>query len=456
MTRRGTTTPQDERIDPESAVNDHAGDGLPTEDAAVAGSAATDAAVAAARRASRRLNIVLTVNLFILLMVLAGGAYAVMVAAAPEGAPLIAAKPVSTVRGLSWVRSIYRWGAKSEESLIAPNTVAIARDGSIWTNSRNRYAVAFHRDATFDRVLMTDPKATNATKGSSSKPSAEATVPQGVSTVFSLSVDNSNALFVGDDGGGNILKFSSDGRMLDGWRVPGFTKMDANDVRVAVIGPGTLGVFDQKSGAPVYSMGSRGQGRDQFDLPLGVHIDDANNVYVCDTQNQRVRKFDAKGNLVWDAGTVPDRKTAREHGVVATSTGIFELPTGVTVDGNGRVIVVDAFKFQVIVLDGATGKKLAGYGDFGTTDGSLNYPSAIAYDRARDYFVIADTGNNRLQIVRIPGSAKPAAAVAAAMQRNMVDRPGWVFAIPFAFMAIAIPGSSLLRRMRHRGVPAAA
>jgi DNA-binding beta-propeller fold protein YncE len=189
---------------------------------------------------------------------------------------------------------------------------------------------------------------------------------------------------------------------------------------------------------------------------MGVHIDDANNVYVCDTQNQRVRKFDPAGKLVWDAGTVPDRKTAREHGVVATATGIFELPTGVTVDGNGRVVVVDAFKFQIIVLDGATGKKIADYGDFGTEDGAFNNPSAIAYDPVRDYFVVADTTNNRLQIVRLPGSAKPTAAVAAAVQRNMIDKPGWVFAIPFALMAIAIPGSSLLRRMRHRGVPATA
>jgi hypothetical protein len=456
MTRRVKTTVEDPQTAVEGLAEEPTGTAAPAPGPAGGDQALAAAAVASARRASRRLNVVLSVNLFILLMVLAAGAYAVMVAGAPKGAPAIAAKPVSTAGGMTWVRSIYSWGEESDQSLVAPNTVAIAQDGTIWTNSRNKYAVAFHRDSTFDRVLMTDPRGAGTKPKEKSKPSAEATAPANVSTVFSLAINKGNALFIGDDGSGNILKFNTGGKIIDGWQAPGFTKMDANEERVAVIAPGALGVFDQKTGSPVYSIGTRGQGVDQFDLPLGVHIDDANNVYVCDTQNQRVRKFDPAGKLVWDAGTVPDRKTAREHGVVATATGTFELPTGVTVDGNGRVVVVDAFKFQVIVLDGATGKKIADYGDFGTEDGAFNNPSAIAYDRVRDYFVVADTTNNRLQIVRLPGSAKPAAAVAAAVQRNMVDRPGWVFAIPFAFMAIAIPGSSLLRRMRHRSAPAPA
>ena len=106
----------------------------------------------------------------------------------------------------------------------------------------------------------------------------------------------------------------------------------------------------------MFSFGSRGQGVNQFDLPTGVHIDDAGFVYVADTQNRRVRKYTPSGRLIWDAGTVPDRKFETH---VQASTGLFQLPTGVTTDANGRVVVTDAFNYNLTVLDGETGKEIA-------------------------------------------------------------------------------------------------
>jgi len=408
-------------------------------------------------KATRQLRLVLAANLVVLLLALTGVAYALVNATTPKGGPAPVAQAASTE--MEWISSIYAWGNGKDQHLVTPNAVAIGPDGMIWTNSRNRYAVAFNPDGSFDRVIMSNPstatsKVSTEVAGSSpttggASASPKVTIPKRVAAVFSLAVDGSNNLFVGDDAEGNVLKFTPEGRFEKGWNVPGLVKLAVNDSRVAVVGKGNVGVFDQGTGSPVFSFGSRGQGEKQFDLPVGVHIDDKGNVYVADTQNQRVRKYDPKGRLLWDAGTVPDRKSAKTHDArnAEAAAGIFQIPTGVTVDGNGRVVVVDAFKYQIIVLDGDTGKKVADYGDFGAADGQFTNPSAIAYDPARDYFVVADTDNNRLQIVRIPGSSK--APVIAAVRRA-ADRPIWVLGMPLAFLLVAIPGTTLLRRRRTR------
>lgn len=418
---------------------------------------------------TRRTRTLLTILLIILILLLSVVGYSLLTRSGGIGG---SAKPFG-VEEMTWVRSIYGWGDTQEEHLITPNSVDIGPDGMIWCNSQNRYAVAFNPDGTFDRILMSDPStqtpsgAPEETKpdepqaggvGSTSmmgdtSGDTEAK-PGSVSAVFSVAVDGDNNLFIGDDSQYNILKFTPEGKLQDGWNIPGMVKISANDTRVAVVGKGSLGVFEQSSGSPVFSFGTRGQGTEQFDLPVGVHIDDDGYVYVADTQNQRVRKYSPQGKLLWDAGTVPDRTKPQQHDGSNTQAtkGIFELPTGVTVDGNGHVVVIDAFKFQIIVLDGETGEKVADYGDYGPLDGQFMNPSAIAYDAERDYFVIADTDNNRLQVVRLPDSSK--SPVQSAIRR-VFDRPVWILCMPFLILLIAAIITAILRRRRGADIPQA-
>jgi hypothetical protein len=114
-------------------------------------------------KASRRMRLLLAINLTVLILVLAGVAYALASAAAPKGgpAPTLASVAAPVATEMEWVRSIYAWGTRDDEHLITPNTVAIGPDGVIWANSRNRYAVAFNPDASFDRILMS--RSSNAT-----------------------------------------------------------------------------------------------------------------------------------------------------------------------------------------------------------------------------------------------------------------------------------------------------
>ena len=185
-------------------------------------------------------------------------------------------------------------------------------------------------------------------------------------------------------------------------------------------------------------------------------FDEENNVYVADTQNHRVRKFDPTGTLIWDAGTVPDRSNPESMDARKQSANdLFSLPTGVTVDGNGRVVVVDGFKFEIIVLDPETGEKIASYGEYGQADGMFDNPAAITYDAQRDYFVVADTDNDRLQVVRIPGSSSNTAMTGL---RRLFDRPVWICCFPFLILLIAaiVIGTSRRRRKKEEEAAAAA
>jgi hypothetical protein len=80
----------------------------------------------------------------------------------------------------------------------------------------------------------------------------------------------------------------------------------------------------------------------QFNDPFGVAVDGGGNIVVADRGNHRIRIITPQGQVSTLAGTVEDRlhyqQAARDgDGTVAQFNG----PSGVTVDGEGNVIVAD-------------------------------------------------------------------------------------------------------------------
>jgi hypothetical protein len=389
---------------------------------------------------TRRLRTLLAIILVLLTSLLAYVGYGVYRAQQQQGG----AAAVDDISGMVWVRSIYGWGAAADQRLVSPNTVAVGPDGLIWTNSGNRAAVAFNPDGSFDRILQSAN--TSATGEATQAPTPDSGLT--VTAVFSLDVDGDNNLYVCDNAARNILQFTPEAGLKQGWSVPGVNKISVNDSRVVALTSGSIGVFDSTTGDAYFQFGNRGSGELEFDFPMGAHVDDENFVYVADTQNRRVRKFDPTGTLIWDAGTAPDRtgKTSSRDSTAAADS-LFQLPSGVTTDANGRVVVADAFNYQLVVLDGTTGEEIDRYGDYGSADGLFNNPAAIVYDAARDYFVVADTGNNRLQVVRIQGSSKSETRAAL---RRLFDRPVWICGLPFLVLLIAAIVVALSRRRRKK------
>jgi hypothetical protein len=118
------------------------------------------------------------------------------------------------------------------------------------------------------------------------------------------------------------------------------------------------------------------------------------------------------------------------------------------VDGAGRVVVIDMFECALAVFDPADGSLIGKYGDYGDEDGYFFYPTSVSYDPARDWFTVADNLNNRVQVVRVPGSAGDGAAVATI--RRALAGPLRACLLPLALLLLAIVVWAVTRSRRTK------
>jgi DNA-binding beta-propeller fold protein YncE len=86
----------------------------------------------------------------------------------------------------------------------------------------------------------------------------------------------------------------------------------------------------------ISQIGEEGTGDGQFNSPSGIDIDKNNNIYVADTGNNRVQKFDEFGNLLAIFGDAEgDGKLNAPTSVYVTDDGLYVY---VVDSGNSRVV----------------------------------------------------------------------------------------------------------------------
>jgi uncharacterized protein (TIGR03437 family) len=172
-----------------------------------------------------------------------------------------------------------------------------------------------------------------------------------------------------------------------------------------VAGTGSIG-FSGDGGPAVNAM---------LGLPNGVAADNAGNIYIVDSLNNRIRKVDSSGIISTLAGNgVP---LFSGDGGPATSAGFFLCGTaqhqGVAADNNGNVYMTDCGDNRIRKIDKAgIITTVAGRGSLGqsgfsgdgglATDADLSSPWGIALDNAGNLY-IADTGNGRIRKVNTAG-----------------------------------------------------
>ncbi|MFN8534282.1 MAG: TIGR03663 family protein [Dehalococcoidia bacterium] len=142
--------------------------------------------------------------------------------------------------------------------------------------------------------------------------------------------------------------------------------------------------------------GTRGGGPGQLVEPRGVAVDAAGNVYVVDTGNNRIQKFDPTGRLVAQVG----RKGA--------GNGEFTEPWGITVAPDGTIWVADTWNHRLQQFTPSL-EFLSKFGEFGETGGPITAnpgrfygPRSIAF-LPDGSLVVTDTGNKRIQRFRPDG-----------------------------------------------------
>jgi sugar lactone lactonase YvrE len=137
----------------------------------------------------------------------------------------------------------------------------------------------------------------------------------------------------------------------------------------------------------------------QFDTPEGVAVDSAGNVYVADSLNETIRKITPAGVVSTLAGLAGTGGSADGTGSAAR----FEKPVGVAADSAGNVFVADFIATIRKITSGGVVTTLAGLaGSFGSADGTGSAarffsPSGVAVDSAGNVYVV-DSGNNTISV----------------------------------------------------------
>lgn len=139
-------------------------------------------------------------------------------------------------------------------------------------------------------------------------------------------------------------------------------------------------------------------------LPTSVAFDSQGNLYVAETNNQFIRRIDSNGNLTAVAGN-GTQGFAGDTGP-ATSAEL-DSPAGIALDAANNLYIADSHNQRIRRVDATTGiiTTVAGAGAAGFSgDGGLatlarlNLPSALALDTAGNLY-IADTNNHRVRKV---------------------------------------------------------
>lgn len=187
-----------------------------------------------------------------------------------------------------------------------------------------------------------------------------------------IAVDGDGTRYVADTGHKCVMVYSPDGKYARAVGEGG--KLGATDLAilddslyVCDVDSGQVIVFDKKSGQEQRRIGTKGSDKGQLFLPSSLAVDADGNVYVSDTGNSRVEKFNSRGEF------------AQQFGEIGLTIGQFVRPKGIGVDRQGRIYVVDAAFENVQIFD-REGKLLMFFGEAGNIAGGVNLPARVWID----------------------------------------------------------------------------
>ena len=125
-----------------------------------------------------------------------------------------------------------------------------------------------------------------------------------------------------------------------------------------------------------------------LDVPVGVAADAEGNIYVMDTSNYHIQKFDSEGNLLLICGS--------EGSGEGQFSDILDAHEGhLAVDTQGNVYVIDLKNLRIQKFD-SNGNYLTQWGTEGDGKGQFTHPFDIAIDNQNNIYV-SDVGSNTIQ-----------------------------------------------------------
>ena len=277
-------------------------------------------------------------------------------------------------------------GQRAESVLRFPEAVAVDTQGNVYVADQLSYVV---QKFTAAGVFETEWGSFGGGHGQ-------------FGPIGGLATDAAGNVYVVDSSHNRIEKFDPNGTFITQWGHKGsepgqfsfgssqdYTKppgggiaVAGNFVYVADSGNNRIQRFNLDGGEGM-EWGTKGSGPGQFTYPRGVAAN-ASEVLVADDDNHRIEKFD------------PDGAYQSAAGSQGTGPGQFAFPYGVALDAAGNVYVADDLGHRVVKLSPELGF-LGAWGGYGTKPGQLAFPRAIASDPAGDNYV-ANTANDRVEV----------------------------------------------------------
>ena len=213
---------------------------------------------------------------------------------------------------------------------------------------------------------------------------------------------NDEFVFVADHDLHTVQKFSLNGTFIDQWgsygqhdgefKYPyGVTLDSKNNVYVVDTGNQRIQKFDS-DGDFILSFGTSGMGVGQFLTPIGIETDSEDNVYVTDKGNKKIEKFDSNGILI---KSMPFRGLNYDFS-----------PEGITIDSEGKMIVVNSANNRVLYLDQDDDLKLNIFEQLGPYPKTFSTLTDVALGINGEILVV-DSASHKIQSFETPFYLKP-------------------------------------------------
>ena len=183
-------------------------------------------------------------------------------------------------------------------------------------------------------------------------------------------------------------EFMDEGQLL----TPNGVVVDSED-NVYVVDSGNHRIQKfEKDGKFMDEWGSKGREEGEFRSPIDIAVDSEDNVYVTDTENKRVQKFDKDGKFMDEWGGFDTVSNDGGFDTVSNDGGFG--PLGITVDSEDNVYVTDIGSHLTQKFD-KDGNPIAEWGSGGITKNQkFASPRSMAVDSADNVYVVDTLGNN--------------------------------------------------------------
>ena len=180
-----------------------------------------------------------------------------------------------------------------------------------------------------------------------------------------------------------VLSFGQEGKSVGMLKYPlGVAVNDRDEIAVTELCNSRVSVFSS-DGTHLRSFGREGQKNGEFKQPSGIAFDSVGNIVVADCYNHRVQLFDRNGKFL------------RKFGKYGTLHKL-KNPEGLSINGNGHIVVTDR-ENKLIKIFTSSGEYLRKFGGAG----ALVEPYHCI--QQGQYFIVSDYGDDSIKMFDLEG-----------------------------------------------------